>query len=102
MTKSNPALATTNGRRAPAPFRTSPFRSSRQVITGPASDVRSALDEGLSVRKRSAVQPSTDARRAGLVLSRLDARPECIESRPPMASSIADRVVSAAVRVVAF
>ena len=102
MMKSKPAFATMYGRTAPAPFRTSPFRSSRHEMTGPANGLRSAVEGGSAIWKRSTIHPSTDARKAGFELSKLEASPIYIDSRPPVASAIAARAVIAAERVVTF
>lgn len=102
MTKSAPVLATTKGKTALAAFRTSPFLSSRQWTTGLASGCRSDVDAGGSAANFSANHPSTAARRTGLAVSQLVARPLYSESSPPDASAIEDRVASAVVLVVAF
>jgi hypothetical protein len=102
MTCSNPALATTNGKTAPAPFLTSPFRSSKHDKIGPASGESSEPGEGASACNLSASQPSTEARSAGFVVSILVAIPAYMASNPPLASAIAESVASPAARVPAF
>jgi len=102
MTCSKPALATTKGRTAPAPFRTSPFLSSKQDNIGPARGESSEEGVGDSACNLSASHPSTEARSAGLTDSILVAIPAYIASRPPVASAIVESVANAAVRVPAF
>lgn len=69
---------------------------------GPAKGARSDDAVGGSAWSRSAIHPRTDERSAGLVVSRLVASPPYMPSRPPHASATAERVASAADRVVAF
>lgn len=71
-------------------------------MTGPARGLMSADEEGGSFWSRSASQPSTDDRRAGLAVSRAAPKPPYNPSNPPTESAMAVSVLSAAVRVVTF